>query len=69
MITMNNTTGYINCRRCNRRLRGKQSIQRGFGPVCAKKVKYGETIDLVEYAEHPEKEQNFMDELAERKVV
>lgn len=62
---------YTNCKRCGRKLKGKESMLRGYGPVCAKKVKYGQQLDLVDMLDKPQSsqvdEQNFMDELEERR--
>lgn len=32
----------MECGRCNRKLRGAKSIERGYGPVCWKKVQQEE---------------------------
>lgn len=32
------------CGRCNRKLKGKKSLERGFGPVCWQKVKEDEVV-------------------------
>ncbi|MFB4260478.1 DUF6011 domain-containing protein [Shouchella clausii] len=64
---------HTHCKRCSRPLRGKESMIRGYGPVCAKKVKYGQQMDLVNLLDKPQQpaanEQNFMDELEERRKV
>ncbi|MBX0319782.1 DUF6011 domain-containing protein [Shouchella clausii] len=64
---------HTHCKRCSRPLRGKESMLRGYGPVCAKKVKYGQQLDLVDMLDKPQSsqvdEQNFMDELEERRKV
>lgn len=53
------------CLRCGRPLRSKRSAKRGYGPVCYKKAKEDPNlIDLLQPSE-----QNFMDELAERRKV
>jgi hypothetical protein len=64
---------HTHCKRCSRPLRGKESMLRGYGPVCAKKVKYGQQLDLVDMLDKQQPladtEQNFMDELEERRMV
>ncbi|PAD17384.1 DUF6011 domain-containing protein [Shouchella clausii] len=64
---------HTHCKRCSRPLRGKESMLRGYGPVCAKKVKYGQQLDLVDMLDKQQplaaSEQNFMDELEERRKV
>ncbi len=54
------------CKRCKGQLTAKQSMRRGYGPVCAKKVKYGQSADLIRLLSKPidlNSEENFMDEL------
>lgn len=64
---------YTNCKRCGRKLKGKESMSRGYGPVCAQKVRYGQQLDLVDMLDKSEQpaanDQNFMDELEERRKV
>lgn len=56
------------CLRCGRPLRSEQSARRGYGPVCYKKAK--EDPNLIDLLAGPAKdEQNFMDELQERRKV
>ncbi len=42
------TEQYIECKRCGRELKEKRSREIGYGPTCAKKIKYGQEADLVE---------------------
>lgn len=57
------------CLRCGRLLRSRKSQEKGYGPTCAKKAMQDPNlIDMLNTQPVPD-EQNFMDELAERKVL
>lgn len=56
------------CIRCGRPLKSKESQERGYGPTCWKKSKEEpDLIDLLQKQSAAEDEQNFMDELKERR--
>ncbi|MET3508445.1 DUF6011 domain-containing protein [Halalkalibacter oceani] len=56
------------CIRCGRPLKSIESQQRGYGPTCARKVKEApDLIDLLLAQTATQDDQNFMDELKERR--
>ncbi len=39
---------YTHCKRCLRKLKSEESQKRGYGRVCADKVGYMQSMDLIE---------------------
>lgn len=60
----------MNCLRCGRALKNKRSIDRGYGPGCAKKMKLEDAKDNAIHAaeiEELEGQLNILDEIEQRK--
>ncbi|WP_347176171.1 DUF6011 domain-containing protein [Tissierella sp. Yu-01] len=60
----------MNCLRCGRPLKNLDSIKRGYGPGCAKKMKLEDIKDNVEHAKEIEEldgQINILDEIKQRK--
>lgn len=60
----------MNCLRCGRALKNLNSIKRGYGPGCAKKMKIEDSEDNAEHAaeiEELEGQINILDEVRERR--
>lgn len=56
----------MQCLRCGRALKNKRSIDRGYGPGCAKKIKLEEIKDTVDHAAELEEldgQLNILDEI------
>lgn len=55
----------MNCLRCGRALKNKKSIDRGFGPGCAKKMKLEDIKDNADHTDELEEldGQMFIDEI------